>query len=183
MEATDRNTPAAPAAGPAVALPPLPFRCNVWIHFDKKRWTVDSYKCIYSATRVEDVWQFFNHVDLIGGLNQFYFFAMKDRCQPVWEDSANHGHVTIRVSAVHAEQLFYTLLALWFAGELHADNAAINGVTIHTPEKKPNISVVAIWQASALPVNKYHREVTSRSPRYTAFRAKATYNKSTYKLA
>lgn len=160
----------------------LGFRCNIWIHFDKKRWTVDSYKCIYSASSVRDVWNFFNHIDLIGGLNQFYFFAMKNSCKPIWEDEQNHGHVTIRISAVHAEQFFYTLLALWFAGELHEDSSAINGVTIRTPDNKPSISVVAIWQARALPVSKYHTEITSRSPRYTAFRTKATYNKSTYKL-
>lgn len=159
-------------------LAPLPFRCNVWIHYDKKKWTLDGYQCIYSSTSIKELWEFFNHIHLIGGLNQFYFFAMKNNIKPIWEDKANYGHVTIQLSAVRAEEQFYAILALWFSKEIHEDSEAINGVTVRTPDNNPRISIISIWTAKAVAIKKFHTLIsTAKDVEFKAFKSKANYRK------
>lgn len=153
----------------------LPFRCNVWIHYNRSKWDEESYKCIYSATQLREVWNFFNHIDLIGGLNQFYFFTMKNNIRPIWEDKNNHGHFTIQLSAVSAEEYYYRLLALWFSKEIHANHGAVTGITIRTPDEKPSISVIAIWVSEPLSPNQFHPSITGKSPRFTSFNTKDNY--------
>lgn len=156
----------------------LPSRCNVWIHYDKKKWSIDGYQCIFSSNKVEEIWGFFNHIHLIGGLNQFYFFIMKGSIQPIWEDKSNYGHVTIQLSAVRAEERFYAILALWFSKEIYEDSEVITGITIRTPDNNPRISIISIWTSKAVAIKKFHPLIsTSKDVEFKVFKNKNNYKK------
>ena len=118
---------------------------NVWYHFQKNNWKLDSYKKIFEISNIVDFWNFSNNLDLIGGLNSQHFFMMRNYITPLWEDKLNKqgGCWSIKISIDKSYEL-WVKLSMYIVGEtLTNENSLINGLSICT--KNTTTSVIKIW--------------------------------------
>lgn len=118
---------------------------NIWIHFNKHSWKINDYKLIFTINSIQDFWNFINNIDTIGGIHQFYFFIMRDKIQPIWEDSANikGGCLSFRIKSIDIMDIFTTISMLLLGETLYTDSLQINGISI-TPSKT-SFSTLKIW--------------------------------------
>ena len=118
---------------------------NVWYHFQKNNWKLDSYKKIFEINDIVDFWNLNNNLDTIGGINSQHFFMMRNDITPLWEDQLNKqgGCWSIKISIDKSYEL-WVKLSMYIVGEtLTNKNDLINGLSICT--KNTTTSVVKIW--------------------------------------
>ena len=118
---------------------------NIWYHYQKNNWRLDSYKSIFKINDVANFWTFNNNLHLIGDINSQHFFMMRDDITPLWEDINNKcgGCWSIKISVDKSYEL-WAKLSMYIVGETLVDKPEmINGLSICT--KNTTTSVIKIW--------------------------------------
>ena len=118
---------------------------NIWYHYQKNNWKIDSYKNIFKVKNIIDFWNFNNNIDIIGGINSQHYFMMRNNITPLWEDKQNKngGCWSIKIPIEKSYELWIKL-SMYIIGEtLTKDEYLINGLSICT--KNVSTSVIKIW--------------------------------------
>ncbi len=118
---------------------------NIWYHYQKNNWKIDSYKNIFKIKNIIDFWNFNNNIDIIGGINSQHYFMMRNNITPLWEDKQNKngGCWSIKIPIEKSYELWIKL-SMYIIGEtLTEDEYLINGLSICT--KNVSTSVIKIW--------------------------------------
>ena len=118
---------------------------NLWYHHNKNDWTINGYKLLFKILTINDFWNFYNNLDLIGGINNQHFFLMREDIKPIWEDenNINGGCWSFKKNISTINDLWLDL-SIYLLGEtLYKNTFNINGISICM--KKGKNSIIKIW--------------------------------------
>lgn len=121
---------------------------NLWYHYNKNDWTINGYKLLYTISTINDFWNFYQNIDLIGGFNNQHFFLMRDNIHPLWEDKNNiNGGCWSYKKNINLISDLWTDISIYLIGEtLYNEPLQINGISICM--KKGKNSIIKIWTNS-----------------------------------
>ena len=89
---------------------------NLWYHFSKNDWTINSYKTFnMSIKTIRDFWRIFNNLDKLGGIKHQHFFLMRENIEPTWEHKKNRrgGSWSIKISGMSEKEMENKVKKLW----------------------------------------------------------------------
>ena len=117
----------------------------LWYHFNKEDWSINGYKHLYTINTINDFWNFYENIDLIGGINNQHFFLMRENIKPIWEDKNNiDGGCLSYKKNINIINNLWTDLSIYLIGEtLYSDPYKINGISVCM--KKGKNSIIKIW--------------------------------------
>jgi hypothetical protein len=120
----------------------------LWYHHSPNNWKLDGYRQIYTISDIQDFWNIFNNINIIGGITSLHFFLMRKGVTPLWEDPKNkHGGCwSIKVTKDMASNI-WELLSILLVTEQVLNNPDsyenVNGLSICI--KNNSSAIIKIW--------------------------------------
>ena len=86
----------------------------LWYHHSPNNWKLNGYRQIYTISDIQDFWNIFNNINIIGGITSLHFFLMRKGVTPLWEDPKNKcgGCWSIKVTKDMASNIWELLSIL-----------------------------------------------------------------------
>ena len=122
---------------------------NLWYHYDKENWKVNSFKNIYAIVTIDDFWQLYNMWIKTGNVSTKHFFLMQKNVSPIWEDPMNckGGCWSFKIQESQAQELWNDLSIYLVTENISSCSNDITGISICL--KKNNSCVIKIWNKNS----------------------------------
>ena len=120
----------------------------LWYHHSPDNWKLDGYRQIYTITNINQFWNIFNNINIIGGITSLHFFLMRKGVTPLWEDpkNKNGGCWSIKITKEMAASI-WELLSILLVTEQILNNPKsfknVNGLSICI--KNNSSAIIKIW--------------------------------------
>jgi hypothetical protein len=139
----------------------------LWYHHSPNNWKLDGYKEIYSINTIQEYWNVFNNLNIIGGITSLHFFLMRKGVTPLWEDPKNKsgGCWSIKVTKDMAPNIWELLSILLITESVLSDPKSyinVNGLSICI--KNNSSAIIKIWISnnSFNSINNLHKKIVDK---------------------